>query len=402
MKKEYPRYKTGELQEVFDKFPKTEKEIINRFVSKVAINAAEHKCGDVKRTLIQFRHITEKAFDNLDLKTLESYMTLLNKSDRTAYTKNGVKTYLRRFIKSKYKNWSERFEELDCIRLASNPFNEEKINHSVLLTGEEIEKILLKEESLFWKTYFICLYESGMRPSELRKMQWKDIKFNVDNEISELQIFATKNNKSKTVYVEKGTHYLKKLKKESDAEADYVFPSPYKERSNEPINKSTVSVWFNRLTEKAIGRKVFPYILRHTRAKELYLNPLIDDTIVQKFLGHSASMKKFYVALSRQDVKDAATQIIYKTEDLPPEKKHKLEKLIEELKKKVDEMGEVNKVMDKGKEIALMENEKNKASIQSLKQELLDINKENERTQLAFKDIKKTFNNIEAKIKLTK
>lgn len=337
MKIEYPTYKRGELESYYGKLSKSEKKIIEDFISYCSISAGKNKLEDIKRSIVQFRHITEKPFDKIDLETLRKYLSLLNKSNRKKYTANGIKVYLKRFLKWKFQDWPSRFEELKDIRLVK-AFNEEKINEGTLLKKEQVEKIIKKEKDLTKKTFFITLYESGLRPIELRSLKWKDINFNVDNELSEIHIYSTKTSKARTVYVKASTFYLQKLREEK--KSDYVFYS--REDLNFCISKATATLWIKSIGKKA-NITLFPYLLRHSRATELYLN--MPSKVAQKFMGHSKDMSDFYAHLSSKDVKEATLKTVYNFEELPPEKKHELEKEIEALKQKEKAFEEFSKTM---------------------------------------------------------
>jgi len=74
-------------------------------------------------------------------------------------------------------------------------------------------------------------------------------------------------------------------------------------KNNQPVQKSTVNMWFSRLTEKTLGEKKWNYLLRHTRATELYKlakeNKIAKDTAI-KFMGHSEDMSATYTNLAKK------------------------------------------------------------------------------------------------------
>lgn len=317
MKKAYPTYRKDDLKNIFEGLTPNERKTINDFIKYCSIGSGEKKLQDIKRSVIQFLHITNKNSNEITLKDLRDYLSLLNSSKRKKYTTNGIKTHIKRFLKWKFKDWSERFEDLRDIKLV-NGFNEEKINEGTILKKDEIEKIMQKETNSKRKTFFITLYESGLRPIELRFVKWKDIKFNIDGDISQLNIYATKTAKARSVYVKESTWYLKKLKEET--KSDYVFPSV--EDETKAITKMTALRWIKEMGKNGIDKDITPYLLRHSRATELYLN--MPSKVAQKFLGHSKDMSDFYSHLSSKDVKESMLKTVYKLEDLPPEQEHEL------------------------------------------------------------------------------
>lgn len=367
--KEYPTFKRGEVQKVYSKLPKGEREIIDKFVKYVSITSSSDKrLENNKRTLTQFRYILKKSFDKITLQDLRNYLALLKGSKNTNSTQNEYKASIKRFLRWKFKDWSDRFQNLADIKLHMK-MNEEKINSETLVSKEDVEKIMKAEKRTYWKTFFISLYESGLRPSELRNITWDKIKFNVDGDISELNVYATKTHKARSVYVSEATFYLQKLKEQrEDINNPLVFPA--QRDHSKPIRKDTACHWLGRISQEVLGRKIYPYILRHSRATELYTNANIPDKIVQKFLGHSKSMGEVYTHLSNKDVKEAVGKTIYKFEDLPPEKKHKLEEEIDLLKKNGQEtaknMSELIEIFQKNREISKFIAKKDMAKMKEL------------------------------------
>lgn len=329
------QFKRGESEKLFNKLTPKEKQEINDYVKYVSITSkSQRRLDNNKRSLLTFRKAIGKPLSNTTLKDLRDFLALLNNSERTQSSRNELKHTIKRFLKWKFKDWSERFDNLSDIKLVMK-MNEEKINSNTLLTKEDVETIVKAEPRLLWKAFFMTLYESGLRPIEVRTLLWKNIKFDVDKDnISEINIFASKTSKARSVYVKESTFYLKKLKEQSKTEL--VFPAP--RDKTQPMGKELPAMWLKRISKKVLGRQVYPYILRHSRATELYTNANIPDKMVQKFLGHSKSMGDVYTHLSNKDIKEAVSKTIYKTEDIPEEKKHELELRVERIEKKLFEM----------------------------------------------------------------
>ncbi len=332
---ELPRFKRGQSIKYFSKLPKKEKQEIADFIKYVSITSkSDKRLENNKRSLVTLRKAIKKPFDKITLQDLRDFLALLNSSDRTQSSRNELKHTIKRFLRWKFKDWSERFNNLSDIKLIMR-INEEKINADTLLRKEDVEAIMKAEPKLYWKAFFLTLYESGLRPIELRTLMWKNIKFDVDKEgISEINVYASKTKKARSVYIKEATFYLKKLKEQSENEL--VFPAP--RDSTRPMSKELPAMWLGRISEKVLGRRVYPYILRHSRATELYTNINIPDKTAQKFLGHSKSMSDVYTHLSNADVKEAVSKSMYKTEELAPEKKNELEKKIDDQDKIIEKL----------------------------------------------------------------
>ena len=337
----FPIYKRGEINKVFDKLPERERKAIISYVKYRSIRTKSlNKLEDIKRTITQFRQILNKEFSKINLKDLRDFLALLGSSERQNSSQNDFKANIQNFLKWKFKNWSLKFSNFEDISFDTNLRNEEKLNSKVLLSKEDIEKIMAHETKIFWKAFFMVQYEAGLRTIEVRTLKWSDLKFNVDGNLSEVNIYATKTKKARTIFVKEATFYLLKLKEEQENKQDkgeLIFHS--KKDINEMMDKGTISSWMRNLSQNALGRKVWSYILRHSRATELYRlakqNKIANDTATS-FMGHSKDMSKFYTHLDTEEIKKMLKEQVYKLNVLSPKEKEKiteLEKEIQELKK---------------------------------------------------------------------
>ncbi len=337
MLKEYPKFKRGEIWKFYNKLSSSEKKLIEEYITyrKARGVSAARDLLDIKRYILQLRYILQKDLRKINLNEVRQITAIINTSWLKNEVKNGLKIDFKNFLKYAFPDWSIRFAELEDIKQNSRQ-NEERINAQTIYTKEDIEKLMKHENNLFYKTFLIVQYEAGLRTGECRTLKWDSIKLNVDNDISEIGIYATKTSKARTIFVKEATFYLKKLKEEQENKGlknVLVFPS---NKKNEPIDKTTLSKWFRRLTKKALGRQGWSYLLRHSRATELYRladENKISKEIAIKFMGHSSDMSKTYTHLDKQEIKNMLKNQVYKLEELPEEKKHELEEEIEGLKK---------------------------------------------------------------------
>lgn len=352
MQKEYPKFKRNEVGRIFEDLQKAEKTIIADYLiyRKARGVSTKEKLADIQRYLTHIRFIIEKPFKDMTLKDLRELLAIINSSRLTNFVKNSVKTDLKNFLKYLFHDWSMRFAELEDIRLGSNGKNEKKINSQTIYSHEDIEKMMRSENKTFYKAFLMTQFEAGLRTGETRSLKWNSIKLKSDGDISEINIFATKTQKARPVFVEKATFYLQKLKEEQENQgikSPYVFPA--KKNLNEPIDKATISTWFRDLSKKALGRQGWNYLLRHSRATELY--KLADENKISKktairFMGHSEDMSDTYTHIDDKPVKEMLKSQVYKIEDLPEEKKHELEKQIEEIKLQIKELSKLKNAVE--------------------------------------------------------
>jgi len=348
MLKEYPTYERGEVVEIHKKLKKEQKEIVKDYLQYRAGSCAPRKLEDIKRHVVSWHHIFEKDYDNINLKDIRDFLALLNNSKRELSVKNEIKTNLKNFLRWRFRDWSLKFDDLRDIKTRQG-LNERKINSNTILKRENIEQIMKTENRIFWKTFFITLYETGFRPGELRNLRWDNIKFNVKGNISEISIYSTKTKKARVVYVKEATKFLQKLMDEQEKtgnKSEIVFHSPADK--NKSLTKSSLTLWLNALSLKALGRKIHPYIVRHSRATELYRlakqNKIAKDVAID-FMGHSEDMSKVYTHLNKEEVKQILTSV-YNFEDIPKEKKHKLEQEVGILKERMKDLEKKRKSSD--------------------------------------------------------
>src|SRR3989339_171130 len=322
MLKEYPTYERGEVVEIHKKLKKEQKEIVKDYLQYRAGSCAPRKLEDIKRHVVSWHHIFEKDYDNINLKDIRDFLALLNNSKRELSVKNEIKTNLKNFLRWRFRDWSLKFDDLRDMKT---------------------------ENRIFWKTFFITLYETGFRPGELRNLRWDNIKFNVKGNISEISIYSTKTKKARVVYVKEATKFLQKLMDEQEKtgnKSEIVFHSPADK--NKSLTKSSLTLWLNALSLKALGRKIHPYIVRHSRATELYRlakqNKIAKDVAID-FMGHSEDMSKVYTHLNKEEIKQILTSV-YNFEDIPKEKKHQLEREVELLKERMKELEKKRKSSD--------------------------------------------------------
>ena len=113
---------------------------------------------------------------------------------------------------------------------------------------------------------------------------------------------------------------------------DYIFPSV--SAKDNPISPQLTWHILKEISKRAgINKPIYNYIFRHSRLNMLYKKLPIQ--IHRKYAGHSkdSNMSRIYEHLDNEDLMKIAIDNIYKSEELPPEKKLEFEKEIENLKK---------------------------------------------------------------------
>jgi len=345
MLNEYPSLEKGKITEFYEGLKPKEKELIENYLVYRQARGLKDKSmfKNVRRMILQPRYILQHPVTSMTLEELRKVLSIINNSKLATHYKNNVKANFKNFIKYAIPDWSIRFSNLEDIKTNGvNKHNEERINHNTLFTKEDVDKLLKAELSIKWRTFLLLQYEGGLRTIEVRSLKWNDCKIDIEDGLTELNIFSSKTKKSRVVYVKEATHYLKLLRTEQENNKDKglcIFHM--RSKPDLPIAKYSVNEWFRKLCKNVLGREGWNYLLRHSRATELYKlaeeNKISKDTAI-KFMGHSDDMSKIYNHPNPSDVKKMLREQVYNIEDLPEEEKHELEQEVETLKERMKEL----------------------------------------------------------------
>ena len=330
MKEEYPNYRKTGIGFVKDNLSVEDKNTLKHFMEYVGTTAGDKKLQIIERQILQFFDVTGVSYDNINLEVLTKFLSLLNKSDKATDTKNEVKKAVKRFLKWKYKDWSNRFDELKIIK-TSDGTNHQKLNASTMLTPDELKILINASDSLKYKSLILLMYESAGRPEEIVKLKWRDINF----QRSEVTLFSSKTKRTRVNPIHESVNHLRRYKEECffpGARPDsYVFPHPYDMTRHIPVK--SVYDYFIRLKKRLDFKKhIFPYLLRHTRLTQLHKK--LSPKAYEKFAGHSIEMaNRRYAHLDNEDVREEMLRKVYQIEELEKQGGRELGELKVRMKK---------------------------------------------------------------------
>lgn len=323
---------------VKDKLKPKEKKILSDYIIYLNGGASEQKVQIVERQLLMIRDVSDVPYDKWNLIKLRQFLAILNKSPLANATKNDIKKHFKRFLREQYEDWSLRFKNLKDIKCGKD-VNVEKINANTILQKGELEKLIRGAENLKFKALIILLYESGARPGEVLRAKWKDL----DLKKGDIKLISTKNNTARNNPIKESIIHLKRYKQEYpylDVQPDdFIFPSQKDRKEHFSVNY--FSMVFRKLSIKVLGRALFPYILRHSRATEL--QKVLTPKIYEKFMDHSIEMASRYSHLNQDDVREQLLEKVYHIEELTAKEKVEIKKL----KEKVENMERRLKPFDK-------------------------------------------------------
>ena len=326
MKQSYPRYKQGELLEVEKKLSETDKEVLTEFLKKCSITAGDKKIEKIKRLILQLFDVTQLSITNQTKSSIDSFLVLLSKSDKSNWTKDEIKIYVKQFILWLYKDPSlvENFKAT-----SKKGLNPQKITENNLVTEKDVEKMLRYAESYKEKAYLLLAFYTGARPQELANLKWKDIKF--EDKYVDITLYSNKTERSRTFPVVKQTkdalfEWKQHYSYPDVSPKDYVFPSRWRDKT---ITSAGLNKMLRRMAKASrLNKDVWNYLFRHSRATKLYEE--LPQQIVEKLMGHK-NMAGIYAHISSKKARELMLNKIYNIEETTKEEKEE----IEELKKRI-------------------------------------------------------------------
>jgi integrase len=334
---------------VYKSLSKADRVVVDEFEQYCLISAGRVRAQKSKSNAIRFLVMAEKPLYTIGLDDLRDFLRVLKNSDFSDYSKNDVKGFVQRFLKWHFKDYSERFNNFEDIKYNSDAQRVKKITPEDILSPEDISKLIKAEPTIFWKTFIICQYEGALRTLECRQLKWDMIDME-DGDVYWLAINSKKNrngtNKERiSPPLNQSIYYLGELKKwqqETGNKSPYLFPA--KKNVANFISSGAVSKWFSRLTRKVLGKSVKSYLLRHSKGEELHKlireNKLSKENAIQ-MMGHSEKMfDKTYSHANKQEMKKLLKKQVLDVDYIPPEKKHQLEKDVEQHKMEILELKE--------------------------------------------------------------
>jgi len=172
------------------------------------------------------------------------------------------------------------------------PKKENKI--PIVLTKEEVIRLIDSTETLKTKLILQLLYSSGLRVSEIVNLRKQDLNFNENTG----WVRGGKGGKDRMFIF--SSKLAKKLEKfiNKNQDWDYLFSK------NNPLTTRNIQKLVQNTTKKAnIEKSVHPHTLRHSFATHL-LDAEVDLRKIQELLGHSSiATTQIYTHISNEQLK---------------------------------------------------------------------------------------------------
>lgn len=156
----------------------------------------------------------------------------------------------------------------------------------LVMSREEVQRLLNNTQNLFERTFFMTMYSSGVRISEACSLRIKDI----ESDRMLLRVNEGKGTKDRytilsTVLLQELRRYYREERPKQEG-VNWLFPG--KRDHRKPVNVYTVRRAFHEARKKSgITKPIKPHTLRHSFATHL-LESGVDIHHIQKMLGHAS------------------------------------------------------------------------------------------------------------------
>src|SRR5215831_4727085 len=184
-----------------------------------------------------------------------------------------------------------RYREIDLVY----PKRAERL--PVILSEEEVARLIESASTSYHRVILMTLYGTGLRREELCRLKVTDI----DSQRMVVHVRQGKGNKDRDITLSPRLLEVLRAYWKWRKPKTYLFPSPYRSRTERPIDSKTVWYAVREAARRAgIQKKVYPHLLRHSWATHL-LERGTDLKTIQMLLGHfDLEATTIYLHLSRQ------------------------------------------------------------------------------------------------------
>ncbi|MBI5393331.1 tyrosine-type recombinase/integrase [Candidatus Woesearchaeota archaeon] len=179
----------------------------------------------------------------------------------------------------------------------SLPIARKSLKLPIVLSKEEINKMIESTNNIKHKLVIMFLYYAGLRLDEVRNLKWQDI--DLDRKIIHLK--TAKGDKERIVFLHK--KLIEMLRIYGICKESFIFCS----QKDEKYNKRTIQQIIKSISKKVgIKKNVTPHTLRHSFATHL-LESGADIRYIQQLLGHKdLKTTQIYTHVANKDIKRLA------------------------------------------------------------------------------------------------
>jgi integrase len=275
--------------DVYKSLSEKNKQLIDKYLEYKSGYVCLHQVQKLKYTLSRIADILEIDFDKVTREEMDKLGGIILKSTFTTKTQEDFICS----IKGAYKFWfgeNEFFPKIvlglkrpksrTSLRLPKDMLTEEQIYQMIKVCPQSRDKFFVA----------LCGLDGALRPCEARNIRWGDVR--KDKYGFYITIYTAKksgNKETRVIRIIKSEPYFVQWNKDYPGEKKdeaYLFVNFENLR---PIQKGTIDMLFKRIKRRLNwpGKRVFPYLMRHSLITKMSKDPRIPVAVLKKFIGHS-------------------------------------------------------------------------------------------------------------------
>lgn len=247
-------------------------------------------------------YLGDKKFEEATTLDVEGFFSYClnernNELETLARKQTSLNSFYKTMIKKEYFNIKNPLDKIDPIRYKSKPRG--------YLTKSEFKQLidyLQSQNDLRGLAYVLLSYSSACRINEIRQLNrdsldYDKLQFTVLGKGERYRICIFSNEAGETV-----KQYLATRKDDN--------PALFLSREQQRWSKEAIERYLKKVAQEAgIKQRVFPHLLRHTRAMHLLQDGVPLD-IIQKILGHrNIGTTQIYAAMSIEQAQQSVNEI---------------------------------------------------------------------------------------------
>lgn len=278
-------------------------ELVKRYLSLRANSVTERSRGGFEDDLRVFcRFLGDKQIEDITHQDIDAFLEYCrddrNNGDAALNRKyNTLNMFFKTMIMKEYLDMKNPLDKVEKIKV-----REKVRDHVTLSEYKQVLAYLEKQKDYRGLALFSLFYSSGLRVSEVHRLNKQDIDF----ENKDIIVLGKGQEEKPAIFSEEAKKYILQYLDSRTDDFDYLFLSREKNR----WSVSAIQKYVKNIGERSgLKKRITPHMLRHGTAMFLLDNGLPLDEI-QKVLGHrNISTTQIYARTSMKRVKKNANNI---------------------------------------------------------------------------------------------
>jgi integrase len=287
------------------------KKLIEGFIKDYISHLDDGRICKYKYALVRFAYLIEKDLDKETEEDTQKVNSIIGKSNLSSRTLQDFVAEVQNFYKRMYgrgRNIPDNVYSLTApkskgkLRLPDEMPKEKEVYQMIKACGNSRDQFLIALMGL----------DGAVRPIECRRAIWGDVKKDQYSYFITIHTAKKSGDKeTRVVRLIKSEPYFIKWCNEYPAERTDNAPLFVNFADLNPMSKGTMSALFNRLKKKLKFKTMYPYLLRHGFITRASKDPQWTESLLKKFIGHSAKSTTIseYRHFGDDDLKDIQLQV---------------------------------------------------------------------------------------------